>query len=713
MKIKMFKLLFLLVFISIFWWVFDYSLSYLSFDAIQAQKADWESRYQQSPAVFAVYFFVAYVLLTGLSIPGAALMGLLSGWIFGLWYGVLLVSFASTVGATLAFLSARFILRDWIQKKYSRVLQKINSGLEHQGKTYLLSLRLIPLFPFFLVNLLMGLTRMPVFAYMWVSQLGMLPGSLLFVNAGTQLAQIERLEDVFSIALWLSFLVLGLLPLISKNFLQRFQQYQQLRGFAKPTAFDRNLVVIGAGAGGLVSAYIAAMLKAKVSLIEQHKMGGDCLNTGCVPSKALIQAAKLNYQMQHADQYGLRCSTAEVDFPRIMQRVHHTIAAIAPNDSITRYQRLGVDVISGKARILSPYCVEVNGQRISTRQIIIASGAKPAIPQLPGLQNTDYITSDTLWELTQLPQRLLILGAGAIGCEMAQAFARLGSRVVLISRAAHILPGMDQEAVQRLQQQFNQEQISIHLNTRIIRIENGSEGSYALCEAPGQATLSLVFDKLLLAVGRQTVLDDLCTETMKLELSSSGFIHANAFLQTNYPNIYVAGDVSGLSRLTHSAASQAWIATVNALFGRFKRFRFDPALIPQCVFTDPEMAMVGLTQQMADQQNIPYEVTCFELNELDRIKINGHPKGIIKVLTVPGNDKILGVTIAGEQAGELIHEYVLAMHAGWGLSKLLKVSRAYPTLMEANKYLAAKWKQQHTPDWIFSLLKRFQDWQRN
>jgi dihydrolipoamide dehydrogenase len=487
-----------------------------------------------------------------------------------------------------------------------------------------------------------------------------------------------------------------------------------LKTWPKPRRFERNLVVIGAGAGGLVTAYIAAALKAKVTLIEKHKMGGDCLNTGCVPSKALIRSARLLSQMARSQELGIREARAEFDFAEIMQRVQRTVQAIEPHDSIKRYTELGVEVVEGAAKIVTPWEVEIarkDGatQRLTTRSIVIAAGGRPLVPAIPGLDEVDYLTSDNVWDLRELPKRLLVLGGGAIGCELAQAFARFGSKVTLVQQGPRILNREDPEVSELVAQQFADEGIAVLASHRASRfvIENGEKVLVAE-HAGGEARIP--FDAVLLAVGRAANLAGYGLE--ELDVKTARTVETNAFLQTNYPNIYAVGDVAGPFQFTHTAAHQGWYAAVNALLDGFWGFKADYSVIPWATFVDPEVARVGLNEQEAKEKGIACEVSRYNFDELDRAIVDGETQGFVKVLTVPGKDKILGVTIVGEHAGELIAEYVLAMKHGIGLNKILGTIHIYPTLAEANKYAAGVWKKAHAPQGLLRWVARFHAWRR-
>jgi len=644
-------------------------------------------------------------------LPGAAIMTLVAGAMFGLIWGTVLVSFASTIGATFAFLMSRFLFQDTIQKRFYKQMQAINAGVEREGAFYLFTLRLIPVFPFFVINLVMGVTSLSVKTFFWVSQVGMLAGTIVYVNAGTRLAQLDSLQGILSPAILFSFVLLGVFPLIAKKTIGVIKRYRSLNQYKKPASFDRNLVVIGAGSAGLVASYIAATVKSKVTLIEKHKMGGDCLNTGCVPSKALIRSAKLMNDINNANALGF--SRAEVDFKfsDIMGRVQRVIKQIEPHDSIERYTQLGVECIQGAARITSPYTVEVDGRTITTRSILIATGARPFVPPIEGLDQVDYLTSDTIWSIRELPGRLLVLGGGPIGCEMAQAFARFGSEVTQVESSPRLIPREDKDVSLFLSSQFKSEGITVCINYTAKAIKVDGNEKWLVCENDG-VDVYLPFDAILIAIGRKANTSGFGLEELGIQLRPNGTIETNEFLQTSIPTIYASGDVTGPYQFTHTAAHQSWYASVNALFGFIKKFKVDYSVIPWTTFTEPEIARVGLNEQDAKEKNIDYEITRFDLSELDRAITEEAAHGFIKVLTVPGKDRILGVTIVGEHAGELIAEYVLAMKHGLGLNKILGTIHVYPTMAEANKYAAGVWKQNHKPVGLLQFSKMLHKWRR-
>ena len=688
----------------------------LTLDALKASRDTLGALYQTQPLLTVAAFFAIYVAVAALSFPGATILTLAAGAMFGLGVGLVVVSFASSLGALLAFLTARYLLRDSVQSRFGKQLAPVNEGMRRDGLFYLLTLRLLPVFPFFVVNLLAGLTPIGAFRYYWVSQLGMLVGTAVYVNAGTQLANIQKPADVLSPGLLLSFALLGIFPLIAKAVVGAFRKRKVYAGWLKPRRFDRNLVVIGAGAGGLVTAYIAAAVKARVTLVESHKMGGDCLNFGCVPSKALIRSAKLAGQLQKAGTLGVRGVTGAVDFAAVMARVRRVIADIAPHDSVERYTELGVDVVQGQARIVSPWHVEIataaGKKTLTTRNIVIATGARPLVPNIPGLEDVGYLTSETVWNLTECPKRLVVLGGGPIGCELAQSFARLGAQVVQVEMEPRVMLREDVEVAALVADALRADGVQLLTGHQALRCEKQGDAKCLIIKR-GEDELTIEFDALLCAVGRSPRVEGYGLKELGIPLTPKKTIETDAYLQTLYPNIYAVGDVAGPYQLTHVAAHQAWYAAVNALFGRFTRFKADYSVIPWATFTDPEVARVGLSETEAAAQGIACEVTRYGLDDLDRAIADDTAHGFIKVLTVPGKDKILGVTIVGEHAGDLLAEYVLAMKHGLGLNKILGTIHTYPTLAEANKYVAGEWKRAHAPQKLLAWAERFHQWERS
>ena len=687
---------------------------YLSLDYIKSEQGQLETWRAANPLIAVLVFFGIYVVATSLSLPGATILTLAAGAIFGLWWGTLIASFAASIGATLAFLMSRVVLRDWVQSRFGERLSGIDEGVRKDGGFYLFTLRLVPVFPFFLINLAMGLTQIRALTFYWVSQLGMLLGTAVYVNAGTQLARIQKLSDAASPRLLISFALLGVAPLIAKKGLDLYRARKQTARWKKPARFDRNLIVIGAGSAGLVSAYIAAAVKAKVTLIERERLGGDCLYTGCVPSKALIRSARLLSNIARSKEFGIHTARAEFDFAEVMERIQRVVHEIEPHDSIERYTGLGVDVIKGHARIVTPWEVDITRPdgsvlRLSTRSIVIATGAEPVVPDIPGLAQTGYVTSESIWSLRVLPARLLVLGGGPIGVELTQAFARLGSHVIQVEMGPRILPREDDDVAELVARQLVADGADLRVDHRPLRFEVKDADKLLIAEHRG-VEVRLPFDVLLVAIGRKARLEGFGLE--ELGIATGKTVELNAFLQTSIPNIFAAGDVAGPYQFTHTASHQAWYATVNALFDPFKKFRVDYRVIPSATFVEPEVARVGLNEQEAREKKIAFETTVFRFDELDRAIADSETQGFVKVLTAPGKDKIIGATIVGEHAADLLAEYVLAMKHGIGLNKILGTIHTYPTLSEGNKSAAGAWKRAHQPERLLTWVARFHSWRR-
>ncbi len=690
--------------------VFDLH-QYLDFAYIKSKQQAIAAYYQANPLQSIIIFFVVYVLATSFSIPGASILSLLAGAIFGLLLGSFLVIFAATIGATIAFWLARYLLGNTIQERYADKLKTINTGVEKDGAFYLLTLRLLPIFPFFIINVLMGLTPIRTITYVVTSFFGMLAGTIIFVNVGTQLANLESISGILTPRIWGAFILLAIFPWIAKFIINSIKTRRIYASFNKPKSFDYNLAVIGAGSAGLVSSYIAAAVKAKVVLIEKHKMGGDCLNTGCVPSKALIRSAKFISQVNHAEKYGFKNAKVDFDFKDVMSRVQGVIKDIEPHDSVERYSSLGVECIQGEAKLKDPWTVEVNGKSFTSKNIILATGAEPFVPPIPGLDKVKYYTSDTIWNLEELPKNIAVLGGGPIGCELAQCFARLGAQVTLVEMAPRIMLMEDTEIASMVETSLIADGVNLLTNYTASEVRQGDGVNTLVCTKE-DSEFVLPFDVLLVAVGRKARGNDVWDKNLNIEQRKNGTLEVNDYLQTNYPNIYACGDVTGPYQLTHMAAHQAWYTSVNSLFGAFKKFRVDYSVIPWCTFTEPEVAHVGLNEQQAKDKNIGYEVSRFDIGELDRAIADGEAHGVVKVLTKPGKDNILGVTIVGDHAGDLISEYVSAMKHGLGLNKILGTIHIYPTLAEANKYAAGEWKRAHAPERLLNWVEKFHAYAR-
>jgi dihydrolipoamide dehydrogenase len=713
MSSKLKKISILLFIIIVFYLSQKYKLSeYLNFEYLKQNKENLTKLYLSNQLQFISYYSLIYIFSTAISIPGATILTIAAGFLFGLPLGVVIVSFCSTIGASLSFLFSRYLFKDYFEKKFSSQLNSINQGIEKDGIFYLFSLRMIPAFPFFLINILMGLTSMKLVHYFFISQIGMLLGTIVYVNAGTQLSNIQSLKDIASPTLLISFSLLGILPLLTKFIISKFKQKKLYSKFQKPKQFEYNLVVIGAGAGGLVTSYIAATVKAKVAIIEKHKMGGDCLNYGCVPSKTLISTAKKIHLQKDFKNFGIKSVKIDFDFKEIMKRITSVIKKIEPNDSIERYTKLGVDCYTGQAKILSPYEVQINDKILTTKSIVLATGAEPFIPPIEGIDKIKYHTSETIWNLKEQPKKLLIVGGGPIGVELSQAFSRLGTQVSLLEAGTKILSKEDDDVSESMLKILKEEGVNILTSHKLIRFHKNKKEQIAICESDSKE-ISLSFDICLFAIGRKPRTKNFGLEELGVELNPNGTIKVNEYLETNYPNIFACGDVAGPYQFTHTASHQAWYASVNALFGIIKKFKADYRIIPWTTFTDPEIAHVGLSVQEAKEKNIEHEIFKYEFSELDRSIADGETKGFIKVITEFGSDKILGVTILGSNAGELIAEFVIAMKNNIGLNKILGTIHSYPTKVEANKFVAGVWKKAHKPEKLLNYVEKFHTWRRN
>jgi pyruvate/2-oxoglutarate dehydrogenase complex dihydrolipoamide dehydrogenase (E3) component/uncharacterized membrane protein YdjX (TVP38/TMEM64 family) len=673
---------------------------WFSLGHLQAQYQDLQAWYAQAPWAVRGAYFLMYLLVASAALPGIVVFTLAGGAVLGFGWALLLVSFASSLGATLTLLVVRHVLADslpaYMGAGMTKRLAFITRGLEREGVFYLVSMRLIPLLPFGAINVLMGLTRMPVWRFYVFTQLGMLPTTMIYLQAASQLAALQSVSDVLQPQVAAVLLALALAmactPWLTRRTLAWLRRQSVAARWKRPARFDYNLIVIGAGAGGLVSAYVAAHAQARVALVEAGEMGGDCLNRGCVPSKALIQSARVAQQARQAQGFGVQTGPVQVDFAVVMQRVRSIIAAIAPNDSPERYRAMGVDVVQAYAYLLDPWTVELRrsgqaSERISARNIILATGSQPAVPAIAGLQDSGYVTSDTLWDALEqaraLPQRIAIVGGGPVGCELAQAFARLGAQVSLVESAPALLAKEDADVSALVQVALSADGVRVFTGHQVLRCEtlpqhagadklivlrqntmrqSGSSGGLATPAAQDDE-FAVPYDLLICATGRQARLRGFGLED--LGIASDTLLHTDAYLQTLIPSIYAAGDVVGPYQFTHAAAHQAWYAAVNALLDGWCALRPDYSVLPTAVYVAPQVARVGLNEQQAQARGVAYEVTRFELAGLDRAicdaALGALPAGFVKVLTVPGRDTLLGVSIVGEQAAELLAPYALAM----------------------------------------------------
>ncbi len=676
---------------------------YLTLAGIKAGVAEWEAFYAAHPAAVIAGFFAVYVAVTAASLPGAALMTLAAGALFGVMTGTIIVSFASTRGATLAFLSSRYVLRDSIEARFGERLKAINAGVERDGAFYLFTLRMIPAFPFFVVNLVMGLTRIRTSTYMWVSQAGMLLGTVVYVNAGTQLARIESLSGIASPGVLGSFVLLGIAPWLARLVIGALQRRKAYSGFKRPRKFDRNMVVIGAGAAGLVSAYIAATVKAKVTLVEAKDMGGDCLNTGCVPSTALLAAGKAAQAMRSGAAFGIAPVEPTIDFAAVKDHVTGIIASIAPHDSQERFEGLGVTVLRDYARFTSPREVQAGQTLIRARRFVIATGSHAAIPPIPGIEDVPYLTNETIFALRDRPDHLLILGGGPIGMEMAQAHRRLGCRVTVIE-AVRALGRDDPDCAAVVLASLHAEGVEIIEGQAVVRLRRLPEGIEAVL-ADG---LVLTGSHLLIAAGRKPAIERLNLEAGGITHSRTGITVGANLRSVSNRRVYAMGDVAGGLQFTHVAAAHAGVLIRQILLGLPAKAA---SSAPWVTYTEPELAQVGLSEAEARAAHGDHvTVLRAEFGGNDRAIAERKGKGLVKVMVVKGRP--VGASIVGPQAGELIGFWALAIATRVKLGTLAGLVLPYPTLGETAKrasgaYFSAKLFDNPALKRVVRLVQRF------
>lgn len=683
-------LFFVVATVCFFW--FDLE-EYLTLEMIQSRSGALRDQVQAHPWWAGSLFFAAYVGLTVMSFPGTVVLTLLAGALFGLMGGTLLVSFASNIGALIAMLISRFLLRDWVQRRFAKQVASINRGLERDGSFYLFTLRLIPLVPFVLLNPALGLTRVGFWTFWWTTQLGMLPGNMIYVNAGRQLARIREISDILSPSMIGTLVLLAVFPLIATKLLTLYKARKVYRGWKKPKAFDHNLVVIGGGNGGLAAARIAASMRANVALIERGRLGGAALQSGSVPARALMRAANLNHALRQGDTLGIRVNT-EVDFAEVMQQVRRTLDDAHTHLATDACKDMGVKIIEGQAQLRSPWTVQVGDRTFSSRAVVIATGSRPLIPDIPGLDGAEPLTCENVWGLQQRPDRLLIMGGNAGACELAQAFQRLGCHVTLVVDGEQLLANEEPEARDAVAEALRADGVDVRLSHSPLRFEMEGNQHRLICQVDDE-TQALSFDRVLLALGRQAYLEGLGLDELKLNVRDDGSLEVDEYLATRYPNIYAVGAVTGPDSSTQSATHHAWYAAANGLFSGLRRFMVSDRVVPRVAFTSPEIASVGITEAQAQQAELEYEVTLLNLDALEAAQLSAGNTGVLKVLTERGRDRILGVTLVGEGASETLAVFVLAMKHKLGLNKLRRTVHINPTLAEASLAVADAWRRAH------------------
>jgi len=709
------------------WWLGDTVFDLETLRSLRDSMGHWV---REAPELAALSFIGAYLLVAALALPGALILTLLGGALFGLGEGVVLVALGSSLGALLSFAVVRWVAGRAVRDRLAARLAPIAQGIARDGAYYLFTLRVVPVFPFFLVNVLVALTPIRAWTFYWVSLIGMLPATLVYVNAGHQLASLTSVTGLLSPGLMGALALLGVFPLLARKVLPSiarrvatvravWRANRRWRG-QRPTRFDRDLIVIGAGAAGLVAANIAASLRARVTLIEREAMGGDCLNTGCVPSKALIRLAN---RAHAARQWRLEESMAtgspapspgRPDLPALLARVRATIARIAPHDSVERYRALGVECVRGDARVLSPWTVEVStgesgvATRLHARHLIIATGADPVVPEIAGLDSGRVLTTQTVWAMSELPERLLVLGGGPVGCELAQAFQRLGAGVTLIERADRLLPREEPEASAAARSALETDGVRVITGASIASVNRDREARVI----GSDSEMVVEFDQLLCALGRRSRVEGVGIEALGLAREADGTLYVDDWMRTSEPGVFACGDVASSDRLTHVAGQMGWLAAYNALFGSVWPLRIDRGSVPRCVFTDPEVARVGLTRVEAERAGIRVTCTRYEMSALDRAIIEEQTQGFVMVLTAQGSDRIVGATVVGARAGELIALFTLAIRERLGMRRLMSMMIAYPGWADAGRAAASQWQREHAPSWVLAWLERWHQWRR-
>jgi pyruvate/2-oxoglutarate dehydrogenase complex dihydrolipoamide dehydrogenase (E3) component/uncharacterized membrane protein YdjX (TVP38/TMEM64 family) len=696
------------------------------------------------PVVFTFIYIIAVVA----ALPGSAL-SIAAGALFGSVLGVILVSIGATVGASLAFLISRYFAREsmvnWLGK--NERFQRLDRLTEEQGAAIVALTRLVPLFPFNLLNYGFGLTRVPFWTYVFWSWLCMLPGIILYVVGADAVAKVLAQGKIpwYLVGAFLAVLIfLVIVVRYAKGRLgtsdkaapagkasnpadlpatpevSPLDEYnQELVANVRPgdwinpePAAVYNLVVIGAGTAGLVTAAGAAGLGAKVALVERHLMGGDCLNYGCVPSKAVIRSSRLCAELSRAGTLGIQTPAGvEVDFAAVMARMRRLRAGISEHDSARRFRDLGVDVFLGQARFTGRDSIEVGGKTLRFKKAVIATGGRAVHPNIPGLSEAGFLTNETVFSLTERPGRLLVMGGGPIGCEFAQAMQRLGCQVTLLHKYDRLMNREDPDAAKIVQKIFLKEGITLIYNAKPLRVDRGGTGKVVQYEHDGQAGVIEV-DEILIGAGRAPNVEGLNLEAagVAYEGGKGRGVVVNDKLQTANPNIYAAGDVCLPYQFTHLADASARIVIQNALF--FGSKKLSALTIPWCTYTDPEVAHVGLSEQEAQKKKIAYQIFMKPLKEVDRAILDGEEEGFVKILVKAGSDKILGATIVASHAGEMISEVTCAMAGNVGLGALAGVIHPYPTQAEAIRATGDLYNRTRLTPFVKNLFTRFLAWRR-
>jgi len=704
--------------------------------------------------------FVAgfYVLAAVLFLPGSVIT-LGAGFLFGVPTGLLTVWLGANLGAFAAFLVGRTIAREWIAQKVkgNAKFAAIDEELAREGFKVVLLLRLSPVFPFDILNYALGLTKVSFRNYALASVLGMLPGTLMYVYFGSAARSLAEVatgnvegglagQVFFWIGLAATIAVALVVTRIARNSLRGAEALahqvsvttdelvtspadEKIKvdpndrhnmelvsnvhppGWVNPEPAKRyNLVVIGAGTAGLVTAAGAAGLGAKVALVERHLMGGDCLNYGCVPSKALIRSSRVSAEIRTAKNYGIEVPEgASPNFPAVMERLRKTRAGISHHDSAQRFKELGVDVFLGHARLTGPTSLEVGGKILHFKKAVIATGARAVHLPIKGLGEAGFLTNETVFSLTERPSRLAVIGGGPIGCEMAQAFHRLGSQVVLFHNNDHILDREDSAAAEIIQNRFVREGIRLILNSDLKEVETVDGEKVVRFEVDGVRD-SIAVNEILVGVGRAPNVEDLDLKAAGVQYDTRRGVFVDDHLRTTNPAIFAAGDICMNYKFTHTADAAARIVIQNALFKGSKKL--SSLTIPWCTYTDPEIAHVGMYERDAAKKGIAVDTYVRSLAEVDRAMLDGEDEGFVKIHVKKGTDKILGATIVAAHAGEMISELTLALVGKVGLGTLSGVIHPYPTQAEAIKQAADAFNRTRLTPLVKTLFTKWLSWTR-
>jgi pyruvate/2-oxoglutarate dehydrogenase complex dihydrolipoamide dehydrogenase (E3) component len=473
-----------------------------------------------------------------------------------------------------------------------------------------------------------------------------------------------------------------------------------------------NLVVIGAGTAGLVTAAGAAGLGAKVALVERHMLGGDCLNVGCVPSKGIIRASRAAYEVRTAEEFGVRCGKdVSINFGKAMERMRRIRAGISAHDSAERYSKeIGVDLFFGSAKFIGPDSIEVDGKRLRFKRAALCSGARAAAPPIPGIEETAYLTNENVFWLTELPKRLAVIGGGPVGCELAQAFARMGSEVTILQRSGHVLPREDADAAEIVHKALVRDGVALRLQAKILGAKKKGDDKVVVVEEGGK-TVELLVDEILVGVGRAPNVEGLELEMAGITYDLRDGVKVNDRLQTSNPRVYAAGDICYPYKFTHTADALARILIANALF--LARQSTSTLVVPWCTYTDPEVAHVGMYEKNARDKGIDVLTLTVPLSDVDRALLDGEADGFARVHLKKGSDKILGATIVARHAGDMINEFSLAMTAGLGLSAIGRTIHPYPTQAEAIKKLADVYNRTRLTPFVKKVFTAWLKWQRS